>query len=63
MTDQEAKSGPNQPNLNWQLEMVGFTDKDHQALSQGSWASLIGLTTYFHGLAQSDHKVSNLRPS
>jgi len=44
MTDQEVKRGANQPNL----EMVGCTDKDHQALSQRSWANLINLTTYFH---------------
>jgi len=27
--DQEVKRGPNQPNLNQQLEMVGCIDKDH----------------------------------
>ena len=27
--DQEVKRGPNQPNLNGQLELVGNTGKDH----------------------------------
>ena len=49
MKDQEVKRAPNQPNINHQLEMVGCTDKNPQALSQWSWTSLIGLTIYFHG--------------
>ena len=42
--------------------MIDCSMKLTKALSQGSDASLIVLTTYFHGLAQLNYKISNLRP-
>ena len=43
--------------------MIDCPMKLTKTLSQESEASLIVLTTYFHGLAQLNYKISNLRPN
>ena len=49
--NQVIKTSPNPYKLCYDLEMVDRPMKFTKALSQGSEASLIVLTTYFHGVS------------